>query len=125
MNLNQVTVPSTDLSKSIIFYERLGLELIVDATPNYIRFECPEGDSTFSVHLVDELATAAAPIVYFETRTLDQEVKRLQNEGIEFDLLPVDQSWGWREARLKDPDGNQIVLFFGGDYRKNPPWRVK
>jgi hypothetical protein len=23
-----------------------------------------------------------------------------------------------------DPDGNKIILFFGGDNRKNPPWRV-
>lgn len=48
MNLNQVTVPSLDLAKSISFYKRLGLKLIVEALPHYARFVCPDGDSTFS-----------------------------------------------------------------------------
>ena len=50
MNLNQVTVPSTDMRRSIDFYRRLGLVLIVEDLPSYARFECPEGDATFSVH---------------------------------------------------------------------------
>ena len=125
MNLNQVTVPSINISKSIKFYERLGLKLIVNAAPNYVRFICPEGDATFSVHLVEEIGNSEAAIIYFETEKLDEEVARLQDQGIQFDLLPTDQPWGWREARLKDPDDNPIVLFRGGDYRKNPPWRVK
>ena len=125
MNLNQVTVPTINISKSIKFYERLGLKLIVNAAPNYVRFICPEGDATFSVHLVEEIGNSEAAIIYFETEKLDEEVARLQQEGIQFDLLPTDQPWGWREARLKDPDDNPIVLFWGGENRKNPPWRVK
>lgn len=124
MNLNHVTAPTTNMSKSINFYERLGLKLIVDASPNYARFECPEGDSTFSLHHVDQIGNSEATIIYFETSILDQEVQRLKQIDTVFDLLPTDQPWGWREARLKDPDGNRIVLFWGGEYRKNPPWRV-
>jgi len=125
MNLNQVTVPSIDVAKSIVFYKKLGLRLIVEALPRYARFECLEGDATFSIHKVDTLPSGDGAYVYFESNILDQEVERLQAEGIFFDQLPVDQSYGWREARLKDPDGNQIILFFGGDNRKNPPWRLK
>jgi catechol 2,3-dioxygenase-like lactoylglutathione lyase family enzyme len=40
MNLNQITVPSLDLKKSIPFYQKLGLELIVAAAPHYARFVC-------------------------------------------------------------------------------------
>jgi len=47
MNLNQITVPSLDLKKSIPFYQKLGLELIVAAAPHYARFVCPDGSSTF------------------------------------------------------------------------------
>jgi len=50
MNLNQVTVPSHDLEIAIPFYEKLGLNLIVKALPHYARFECPDGESTFSLH---------------------------------------------------------------------------
>ena len=52
MNLNQITVPSLNVEKSIAFYEKLGLKLIVKSLPNYARFECPDGNSTFSIHLV-------------------------------------------------------------------------
>lgn len=124
MNLNQVTIPSLDVAKSIVFYKTIGLHLIVEALPKYARFECPEGDSTFSVHFVDKLPQGNQTIVYFETKKLDKEVARLRKNGLTFDLLPTDQSWLWREARLKDPDGNTIILYFAGDNRKNPPWRV-
>ncbi|MFT5618766.1 MAG: catechol 2,3-dioxygenase-like lactoylglutathione lyase family enzyme, partial [Arenicella sp.] len=54
MNLNQITIPSLDLEKSIPFYEKLGLKLIVKSLPNYARFECSDGGSTFSIHKVEE-----------------------------------------------------------------------
>lgn len=47
MNLNQVTLPSTDLYVAVDFYKKLGLQLIVDALPGYTRFVCPDGNSTF------------------------------------------------------------------------------
>ncbi len=125
MNLNQVTVPSVDVKRAISFYEKLGLQLIVKALPHYARFECIKGDATFSIHQVEELPKGDGVYVYFETERLDQEVERLIAEGIEFDQLPKDQTWLWREARLKDPDENQIILYFAGDNRRNPPWRIK
>ncbi|WP_405206795.1 VOC family protein [Aquimarina sp. LLG6339-5] len=124
MNLNQVTVPSKNVEKSISFYEKIGLVLIVKALPHYARFECREGEATFSIHEVEKLPEGEGVYVYFETEQLDKEVNRLRSIGIKFDLLPTDQSWLWREARLKDPDGNTIILYFAGDNRKNPPWRI-
>lgn len=125
MNLNQITVPSLDLSKSIPFYEKLGLKLIVKSLPHYARFECPDGTSTFSLHLVDELPQGNGVYVYFECEDLDDQVQKLKEQGIQFDQEPRDESWLWREARLKDLDGNQLILFFGGENRLNPPWRIK
>lgn len=125
MNLNQVTVPSLDLSKSITFYKNLGLELIVEALPHYARFVCPDGNATFSVHLVEKLPVGEGAYVYFECNNLDVQVANLQSKGIVFDEPPSDRPWLWREARLKDPDGNQIILFFGGENRLNPPWAIK
>lgn len=125
MNLNQVTIPSLDVTASIVFYKKLGLHLIVHTHDRYARFECPNGESTFSIHQVEQLPSGEGVVVYFETQTLDEDVLRLRENGITFDLLPTDQSWLWREARLKDPDGNQLILFYGGNNRKNPPWRIK
>lgn len=125
MNLNQITVPSVDVEKSIAFYQKLGLLLIVKALPKYARFECQKGEATFSIHQVEELPKGNGVYVYFETENLDEEVEQLQKQGVIFEELPIDQSWLWREARLKDPDGNQIILYYAGDNRKNPPWRLK
>ncbi|MCI4670863.1 MAG: VOC family protein [Bacteroidia bacterium] len=124
MNLNQVTVPSLDLEKSVEFYEKLSLKLIVRALPHYARFECPEGEATFSVHLVEKLPLGEGVSVYFECEDLDKWVDELTGRGIQFDQMPIDQSWLWREARLKDPDGNCLILYHAGENRKNPPWRV-
>ena len=124
MNLNQVTVGTTDLQKSIEFYEKLGLELIVHSTDHYARFLCPEGGSTFSLHVCEEVISPSTSI-YFESQDLDNKVNELiEIHNLEFDLLPTDQSWLWREARLKDPDGNLIILYFAGENRINPPWRI-
>ena len=124
MNLNQVTIPSQDLAKSVAFYQTLGLRLIVDRVPRYARFECPSGDATFSIHYVAHPIQTDGLIVYFECDDLDNQVANLKEQGIQFELEPVDQSWLWREARLRDPDGNQLILFYAGENRKNPPWCI-
>ncbi len=125
MKLNQITVPSLDLDKALVFYEKMGFELIVKALPHYLRFICPDGVATFSVHLVDDLPGKNGVMVYFESDHLDELVAQLTQKEFIFDLLPTDQSWLWREARLRDPDGNLLVLYHGGENRTNPPWRVK
>ncbi len=124
MNLNQITVPSKNLSFAVPFYKQLGLQLIVDALPNYARFECPDGSSSFSIHLVDELPTGDGIYVYFELDNLDEKVNELSQLGVEFDGSVQDQNWLWREARLKDPDGNRLILYHAGENRLNPPWRI-
>lgn len=125
MNLNQVTIPSTDVEKATEFYKTLGLHLIVNAIPNYVRFECPDGDATFSIHKVDETQSSHGVTIYFEDDNLDAWVTQLQKKGIVFSTLPEDMSYLWREARLQDPDGNHLILFHAGKNRKNPPWRIQ
>lgn len=124
MNLNQITIPSIDLSQSVPFYKRLGLKLIVEALPDYARFICPDGESTFSVHKTTERPQGHGIIIYFECGQLDEYVDQLIASGINFDELPNDKPWLWREARLKDPDGNQLILYYAGENRVNPPWKI-
>jgi catechol 2,3-dioxygenase-like lactoylglutathione lyase family enzyme len=124
MNLNQVTISSTNVVKATEFYKMLGLRLIVDALPRYVRFECPDGDATFSIHHVEVLLANSNVTLYFEDENLDETVKALQAKGIQFTSLPEDKSWKWREAHLKDLDGHDLILFKAGENRKNPPWRI-
>lgn len=123
MRLNQVTVPSRDLEPAIAFYEQLGMQLIVKTLPHYARLLCPDG-STFSIHLSDKLPGGDGVWIYFEYEDLDAEVARLSAASIVFETQPEDKPWLWREARLKDPDGNQLIFYFAGENRLNPPWRL-
>ena len=123
MRLNQVTMPCTDVAASVEFYTKLGLVQIV-ASDDYARFVCPDGDTTLSVHVVDDVAEDAAPVVYFECDDLDLTARNLESAGIIFDSQPEDQRWLWREARLRDPAGNEVCLYHAGENRLNPPWRI-
>lgn len=122
MKLNQITLPVSNMKLATDFYQTLGFTLIVD-TEHYARFECPDQYSTFSLSLTDEHYSNGA-IIYFEHEQLDQWVNDIVNKGIEFEQMPTDQSYLWREATLKDPSGNKIKLFYAGENRLNPPWRV-
>jgi catechol 2,3-dioxygenase-like lactoylglutathione lyase family enzyme len=124
MNLNQVTIYSTNPTESVEFYQKLGLRLIVDSAPRYVRLECPDGDSTLSIHITENVTNFQNTVLYFECENLDEEVKRLKGLGLTFEQEPIDQTWLWREAHLKDVDGNKVILFYAGENRKNPPWRV-
>ena len=69
MSLNQVTISSLDVMKSIVFYKTLGLKVIVDALPRYVRLECPNGDATFSIHPTETLPNGNKITLYFEVET--------------------------------------------------------
>lgn len=125
MQLNQVTLPAHDMAASVAFYAGLGLRLIVDAQPRYVRFECPgENGSTFSLHAVAERPAPSEAVIYFECDDLDERVQRLQMAGYAFTEAPRDEPWRWREARLLDPSGNRLCLYRAGQNRRHPPWRV-
>ena len=110
MNLNQVTLPSTDVARGASFYRKLGFTQIVDNPPKYARFECPDGGATFSLHLVEGVVAGPGVVVYFECPDLDRTHADLVAQGITFESAPVDQPWLWREAYLKDPDGNLLSI---------------
>jgi len=123
MRLNQVTLSVRNLEGSIAFYRLLGLRLIVQSA-DYARFECPDGEATFSLHLDPEFPGGSGAVVYFEHDALDVLVSDLQARGVVFDSGPQDQSWLWREAHLTDPSGNRLCLFQAGRARRYPPWRL-
>ena len=80
MNLNQITIKSQDVNRAVDFYQKLGLRLIVDSSPRYVRFECPTGDSTISVSH-GATVKAASTTLYFEVDNLDRAHKRLKAQG--------------------------------------------
>ena len=77
MNLNQVTLPATDVELSSAFYRKMGFTQIVRSHPRYARFECPEGDATFSLHFVENHAAALGVVVDSSAPILMSELHSL------------------------------------------------
>ena len=122
--LNQVTVTGTNYERSVDFYRKLGLKQIVDNPPDYARFETA-GGATFSVQIDPQEKIIATTAVYLECDDLDERVEQLARNGLAFEHGPRNQPWMWREARLRDPDGNIVFLYKAGEARRFPPWRIQ
>ncbi len=123
--LNQVTVTGTEYARSVDFYRRLGLRQIVDSPDTgYARFETA-GGVTLSVQIDPDEKILATTAIYLECDDLDQRVEQLARSGIAFEHGPRNQPWMWREARLRDPDGNIIFFYKAGEARRFPPWRME
>ena len=122
--LNQVTITGKDYRKSVDFYRSLGLNQIVDSPENgYARFETA-GGATLSVQIDPDETISPTTAVYLECDDLDDRVELLARSGVAFEHGPRNQPWMWREARLRDPDGNIIFLYKAGEARRFPPWRI-
>jgi hydroxymethylpyrimidine/phosphomethylpyrimidine kinase len=122
--LNQVTVTGTNYDRSVDFYRRLGLSQIVNSPDTgYARFETA-GGVTLSVQIDPEEKIIATTAIYLECDDLDERVEKLARSGIMFEHGPRNQPWMWREARLRDPDGNIIFFYKAGEHRRFPPWRM-
>ncbi len=127
IRLNQVTLGAIDMSASIAFYQKLGLQLIVDSAPRYVRFEFPAMErsdpDTLSLHEVSSNYAPAAdwPLIYFE---VDDVAGFLASTGITPLDPPELKSYLWTEADILDPSGNRIRVFNAGENRRFPPWRI-
>jgi hydroxymethylpyrimidine/phosphomethylpyrimidine kinase len=123
--LNQVTITGKDYRKSVDFYCGIGLTQIVDSPENgYARFETA-GGATLSVQIDPDETISPTTAVYLECDDLDERVELLARSGVAFEHGPRNQPWLWREARLRDPDGNIVFLYKAGEARRFPPWRME
>lgn len=125
MNFNQATLAVHDIDLAVDFYKKLGLIQIVE-DEHYARFSFPEGESTFSIYLDKyKKGLDCRGVVYFEHQELDGLVADLKRKGIKFEQEPIMQPYLWKEAVLSDPSGNKIKLYWAGENRLNPPWRLE
>ncbi|MGC6400671.1 bifunctional hydroxymethylpyrimidine kinase/phosphomethylpyrimidine kinase [Sphingomonas sp. FW199] len=119
--MNQITVPVADIATAEHFYRMLGLNQIVSTPGKYARFES-DGGTTLSLERPEKMGARA--MLYFECADLDMTLSYLRAQGVQVTQEPVDERWGWREARLNDPAGNPVCLYQAGEMRRFPPWRL-
>ena len=76
MILNHVTLPSHDVARGAAFYRLLGFVQIVEALPQYARFEIPDGLATLSLELFETPPSGPRAVVYFECGDVEQPSRR-------------------------------------------------
>ncbi|HTC81159.1 MAG TPA: VOC family protein [Acidimicrobiia bacterium] len=105
---SRVLYRPVDYERSVAFYrDVLGL---------HIYREWATGTVFFLGGGLLELSRSADPVtddklsLWLQVRDVDAEFARLNSAGVTVVEAPVDEPWGLREARVRDPDGLMLVL---------------
>jgi uncharacterized glyoxalase superfamily protein PhnB len=113
----------SNLTASIAFYRRLGIDLPVQAEHGHVDATLPGGmrlmmDTVEVVRSFDPGWTQPSgshriglAFLCESPIEVDTLYKSLIDEGVEVHKEPWDAFWGQRYAQIKDPDGNVVDLF--------------
>jgi catechol 2,3-dioxygenase-like lactoylglutathione lyase family enzyme len=110
-----VSIPVSDQDRAKKFYtDTLGLELLRDdnSVPGirWVQVAPPRGGTALTlVTWFDSMPPGSLRGLVLASDDLDGDYQRLQHLGVPFDQPPAQQPWA-KEAVLRDPDGNQLVL---------------
>lgn len=122
MSLDAIGIVSSDMRKSISFYEALGVNLEEAGGPDHYEGATTSGVRLMldSVELVKKInpdwktPSGSGVILCFKQESpaeVDELFNKIADAGFESVKEPWDAFWGQRYASVKDPDGNQIDLF--------------
>lgn len=123
MKIDAVGVASSDLKKTVVFYETLGFEFPeYDEDSDHLEPVAPDGSARLmidSVKLMSELIGeaprhgnhSAFAILYDSSSEVDEVAARVQAAGFNVVTEPWDAFWGQRYCVVQDPDGYKVDLF--------------
>jgi predicted enzyme related to lactoylglutathione lyase len=110
-----VSIPVSDQERAKAFYvEQLGCELTRDddSVPGIRWVQVTPKGATTSLTLVtwfDSMPPGSLQGLVLGSADLEGDCDRLAANGVDFDRPLEEQPWG-KEAVIRDPDGNKIVL---------------
>jgi catechol 2,3-dioxygenase-like lactoylglutathione lyase family enzyme len=110
-----VSVPVSDQDRAKNFYTNvLGFQLLRDddSVPGirWLQVAPLTGDTTLTlVTWFDTMPAGSMRGLVLATSDLDADYQRLRELGVDFAQPPTQQPWA-KEAVLRDPDGNELVL---------------
>ena len=95
-----------DLLDATVTYEFTG----PDGQPGYVGLEL--GDAHLGIGRDPDAEAEPSPrfSLWVYTDDCDAAVAHLRTAGVEVVEEPADQPWGERVARVRDPDGNLVIL---------------
>jgi lactoylglutathione lyase len=105
-----VTFYVSDLKKAARFYEEiLGLEKKYEFS-SYVGFECGGVEIGLMPNPKGKAHHDASVTVEFLVSNVDEVYKKLKGKGVEFTNELHEETWGGKQAALKDPDGNILEV---------------
>ena len=113
-NIALVSVPVSDPEQAKAFYvDKLGFELIRDDASTGLHWvqvrPSPASASLMLVNWFESMPAGSLRGLVVRVDDLDAAYDRLASTGVDFQSPPQDRPWA-REAVLRDPDGNELVL---------------
>lgn len=123
IRLDAVAVSSTDMAKTVAFYERLGFVFGAwGPDDKHVEPVAKEGDVRLMIDTAElmEQLTGEVPrppnhssfaMLCDTPAEVDAVAAKLKAAGDTLTVEPWDAFWGQRYATVKDPDGYQIDIF--------------
>jgi lactoylglutathione lyase len=111
MKIKYSTMIVKDIDESIQFYsEKLGFQIDSDYNLPQARITLLKGEGDTMIELIEDKTSEIGLFsIGMDIENMDEEVKKLKNKGIKFEMEPTKISVGYM-ALFKDPNGVNIVL---------------
>jgi lactoylglutathione lyase len=111
IQLNLVVVRSRDINRSVLFYQKLGLDFVKHQHGSGLEHFASEGILvTFEIYpCTSEESITTSTRLGFQVDSVDDIVQELEQSGTAIISSPKDSPWG-RRAIVVDPDGHKIEL---------------
>lgn len=107
---NLTVIRSSDIERSVLFYEALGLTLVPHlhgSGPLHYAFE--ERSHTFEIYPIRDALPTTSARIGFSVDALEETIAAILEVGGELIVSPQDSPWG-RRAVIRDPDGHRVEL---------------
>jgi len=111
MKIKYSTIIVKDMNKSVHFYtDKLNFEIDSEYNLPQGKITLLKGEGDTMIELIEsEFYDIGLYSIGMDVEDMGREVKKLKNDGIKFDMEPIEISVG-SMALFKDPNGVNIVL---------------
>ena len=109
MRFTTVTVWISDPSVLRDWYTTHFGMTVVEETPRFVLLRS-DGGAAIGFHVGEPVATPGRIQFHLEVGDVDEEYRRLSEQGVAFEGPPVDRPWGVRSTATSDPAGHSVEL---------------
>ena len=107
-SLSALTLATSDMQRSVVFYENLGFELARgSASQKFVTFRAGSQYLNITLEVPDREPCWWGRAIFYVS-DVDAMYSRVLSLDLEPDFEPRDAPWGERYFHLSDPDGHEL-----------------